>query len=87
MNWQKCVRCNVYFDQPNYLATAELCPDCWKYLPHYRLNPDGAIKTQGKKTGIELPHILKDITFPELLMYVVGNGICLLIVIFYLWFK
>jgi len=37
MNWQRCVRCGVYFDQPNNLATAELCPDCWKYLPHYRL--------------------------------------------------
>ena len=75
----------MYFDQPNYLATAELCPDCWKYLPHYRLK-DGSIKTK-EKLGIELPHILKDITFPEVLLYVIGNGLCLLVIAYYLWFK
>ena len=82
MNWQKCIRCNIYFDQPNYLAMAELCPDCWKYLPHYRLK-DGSIKTKESR----VPHILKDITFNEALMYIVGNGLCLLIVAYYLWFK
>ena len=87
MNWHQCVRCGVYFDQPNYLATAQLCPDCWKYLPHYRLNPDGAIKTKYEEEREWLPHILREITFPEALMYVIGNGLCLLIVIYYLWFK
>ena len=83
MNWQKCVRCNVYFDQPNYLATAELCPDCWKFLPHYKLTK-GSIKTK-EKSGI--PHILKDVSFTEILLYVIGNGLCLLIIAYYLWFK
>lgn len=86
MNWQRCVRCNVYFDQPNYLATAELCPDCWKYLPHYRLK-DGSIKTKHQEAKIGLPHILRDVTLQEVLLYTVGNGLCILIVIYYLWFK
>ena len=84
MNWQKCVRCNIYFDQPNYLATASLCPDCWKFLPHYKTVSNQKVS---KGPTHKLPHILKDITFPEILMYIIGNGLCLLIIVYYLWFK
>ena len=84
MNWQKCIRCSVYFDQPNYLATAELCPDCWKFLPHYRMKTE---QTVVKGPTYELPHILRGITLREALLYTIGNGLCVLIVIYYLWFK
>jgi len=37
MKWQRCVRCGVYYNQDNPLDTAQLCPDCWKALPHFKL--------------------------------------------------
>ena len=37
MKWQRCLRCGVYYNQENPFDTAELCPDCWKALPHFKI--------------------------------------------------
>jgi len=82
MHWQKCVRCGVYFDKQSQEAirrTAGLCPDCWKFLPHYRLTK-GAIKTKAKIEEKEWP-------LEYILLYILGCSLCLLVIGYYLWFK
>ena len=80
MYWQKCARCGVYYDIQARLTarrTAELCPKCWKYLPHYRLTK-GAIKTKAKIKEKEVP-------FDYILLYILGCSLCLLVIAYYLW--
>ncbi len=78
MHWQKCVRCGVHY-QPVKIQTAGLCPECWKFLPHYRLTK-GAIKTKAKikEEGWPIEYII---------LYFASCSLCLLIIGYYLWVK
>ena len=59
---------------------AYLCDECWNSMPHYKLGQIAAQKPDKGPTynGVELR---------EIVLYTIGNLICLAIIAFYLWFK
>ena len=76
MMWQRWIKCGVYYTQDNPLDTAQLCPDCWKALPHF-------------KVGF-LPKPRKGPTHNEaewrdIILLTLGNMLCLGIIAYYLW--
>ena len=79
MHWQKCARCGVHYQPVQRLDTAKLCPECWKFLPHYRLTK-GAIKTKAKMKEERVP-------LEYILLYALGCSLCLLVIAYYLWVK
>ena len=71
-------------EQPN--LKAYLCDECWNSMPHYKVDH---VKSQKPDRGptYNLPHILRDISLTEILLYTVGNLICMAIIGYYLWLK
>jgi len=59
---------------------AYLCDECWNSMPHYKL--DEVTPQRPEKgptyTGPE---------WREIILYTIGNLLCLAIVVYYLWFK
>jgi len=51
-------------------------------MPHYKM---GSIKPTKVKRGPT--YNIKDFTIGDILLYTVGNLICLGVVVYYLWFK
>ena len=84
--WHNCMKCRLHFMSEAPHLKAYLCDECWNSMPHYRTKD---VESQRPEKGPthNLPHILKDISLTEIMLYTVGNLICLAIVVYYLWFK
>ena len=84
--WHNCGKCKLHFMSEAPHLKAYLCDECWNKMPHYRMND---VESQRPEKGptYNLPHILKDVSLMEIMLYTIGNLICLAIVGYYLWFK
>jgi hypothetical protein len=55
---------------------AYLCDECWKAIPHF------TVKTTPKQTKSK-----NDINMKTIILYTIGNLLCLGVIAYYLWFK
>ena len=82
--WRNCMKCKIHYMSAEPHLRAYLCDECWNSMPHYRTTNIQKVK---KGPTHNLPHILRDISLTEIMLYTVGNLICVVIVLYYLWFK
>ena len=84
--WYNCGKCKIHFMSEHPHLRAYLCDECWDKMPHYRMKD---VESQRPEKGptYNLPHILRDISSTEIMLYTIGNLICLVIVAYYLWIK
>jgi len=84
--WHNCMKCKIHYMSEYPHIRAYLCDECWNSMPHYKV---GQVATQKPDRGPthNLPHILRDISLTEIMLYTVGSLICLAIIAFYLWVK
>ena len=61
---------------------AYLCDECWNSMPHFKVGNMKPLKVSKGPT-----HNKSDFTIGDILLYTVGNVICLGIIAYYLWFK
>ena len=81
-----CGKCKLHFMSVAPHLKAYLCDECWNSMPHYRTK-DVESQRHDKGPTYNLPHLLKDISFTEIMLYTLGNLLCVAIVVYYLWFK
>ncbi len=80
--WHNCNRCKIHYMSEEPHIRAYLCDECWFSLPHYSASK--MYKTPQKPdkgptyNGVELR---------EIVLYTIGNLICMAIIAYYLWFK
>jgi hypothetical protein len=55
---------------------AYLCDECWNAIPHF------TVKTTPKKVKPK-----SDINIGTIILYTIGNLLCLGVIAYYLWFK
>ena len=55
---------------------AYLCDECWRAIPHFTVK---SIQKPVKKKD--------DINMKTIILYTIGNLICLGVIAYYLWFK
>ena len=63
---------------------AYLCDECWNAIPHFQVKNVQAVQRKVMKGPT---HNRKDFTIGEILLYTVGNLLCLMVIGYYLWFK
>ena len=77
--WHNCSKCRIHYMSEQPHLRAYLCDECWNSMPHYKVN--NIVKRPTKKKG------RSDFSLREILLYTVGNFICLTIIGYYLLFK
>ena len=77
--WHNCNRCHIHYMSEQPHIRAYLCDECWNAIPHFQVKSVQAVqrKVMTKK---------KDYGIGEILLYTVGNLICLTVIGYYLWF-
>ena len=77
--WHNCNRCKIHYMSEEPHIRAYLCDECWNSIPHFQVKSVQAVqrKVMTKK---------KDYGIGEILLYTVGNLICLTVIGYYLWF-
>ena len=74
--WHNCNNCRIHYMSEAPHLKAYLCDECWNKIPHFIV---------GKKPKkIEKP---KGYSVGQILLYTVGNILCLVVIGYYLWFK
>ena len=77
--WHNCNRCKTHYTSEAPHLRAYLCDECWKAIPHFQVKNVQSVKGPTYKT--------KDFNWKEIILYSIGNVICLGIIAYYLWFK
>ena len=82
--WHNCQMCKIHYmsEYPN--LRAYLCDECWNSIPHMKVINMPKVS---KGPTYNWPHIMRDISVTEILLYTVGNLLCLIVIGYYLWFK
>ena len=78
--WHNCNRCKTHYTSEAPHIRAYLCDECWNAVPHFTVKKPIA-KRPTKKLG------RRDYSLREILLYSVGNLLCLIVIGYYLWFK
>ena len=78
--WNNCTMCRIHYMSEAPHIKAYLCDECWKRIPHYKLNNLKSKKQMNKEKK-------SNNNIGNILLYTVGNLICILIVVYYLLFK
>ena len=78
--WHNCNKCRIHYMSEEPHIRAYLCDECWNSIPHYKVQMPIA-KRPTKKPG------KSDWSLSDILLYTVGNLICLTVIGYYLWFK
>ena len=81
--WHNCNMCRIHYMSESPHIRAYLCDECWNKTPHFKVE----MPKVKKGPTHNLPHILRDISLTEILLYTVGNLLCLAVVGYYLWFR
>jgi hypothetical protein len=76
--WHNCNRCRIHFTSEEPHLKAYLCDECWTTLPHY------SVKHMTKKKQIKKE---EDYSIGQIVLYTLGNLLCLGVIAYYLWFK
>ena len=82
--WHNCHKCRIHFMSEEPHLKAYLCDECWKSMPHYRVN-EKIIKQQKPMRGPTFDLRSRDLI--GALLYILGCSICLAIIAYYLWWK
>ena len=78
--WHNCNRCRTHYTSEAPHLKAYLCDDCWGAIPHFKVEtPQLKRKVMKKKDN--------DIDWKTIILYTIGNLICLGVIAYYLWFK
>ena len=75
--WHNCNRCRIHYMSDDPQLRAYLCDDCWGSIPHYH------VKNVQKKV---IPKS-NDIELGTIILYTIGNLLCLGVIAYYLWFR
>ena len=78
--WHNCSKCKTHYTSEEPHLRAYLCNECWDAMPKYK-----AVYPQKVKKGST--HNTKDFNWKEIILYSIGNLICLTVIAYYLWFK
>ena len=81
--WHNCQMCRIHYMSEYPHLRANLCDECWNSIPHMKV----VMPKVKKGPTHNLPHILRDISLAEILLYTLGNLLCLVVIGYYLWFK
>ena len=79
--WHNCNRCKTHYTSEAPHLKAYLCDDCWGAIPHFQVKSVQTVKRKvmNKKD--------KDIDWGTIILYTIGNLICLGVIAYYLWIK
>ena len=75
--WHNCNRCRIHYMSDDPQLRAYLCDDCWGSIPHYH------VKNVQKKV---IPKS-NDNEWGTIILYTIGNLLCLGVIAYYLWFR
>ena len=78
--WHNCSRCHTHYTSEAPHLRAYLCDECWNAIPHFQVK-----NVQKIKKGST--HNTKDFNWKEIILYSIGNLICLGVIAYYLWFR
>ena len=84
--WHNCMKCRLHFMSEAPHLKAYLCDECWNSMPHYSMT-QVTPQQPDKGPTHNWVHLIRSLTFSDILLYIIGNGLCILIVVYYLWFK
>ena len=59
---------------------AYLCDECWKAIPHFQVKSVQAVQRKVMKKS-------NDINWGTIMLYTIGNILCLGVIAYYLWFN
>ena len=59
---------------------AYLCDECWKAIPHFQVKSVQAVQRKVIKKN-------KDINWKTIVLYTIGNLLCLATIGYYLWLR
>ncbi len=79
--WHNCNRCKTHYTSEAPHLKAYLCDDCWRAIPHFQVKRVQSVqkKVMKKKSN--------DINWGTIILYTIGNLICLGVIAYYMWFK
>ena len=65
-------------EQPH--LKAYLCDECWKAIPHFQVKSVQTVQKKVMKKN-------KDINWKTIVLYTIGNLLCLATMVYYLWLR
>jgi len=68
-------------EQPH--LKAYLCDECWKAIPHFIVKNTN-VKVGNNKLG---DYYIGDINWKTIVLYTIGNLLCLATMVYYLWLR
>ena len=78
--WHNCVKCKIHYMSEQPHLRAYLCDECWNSMPHYKV--DHVVSQKPTKGPT-----YNEVELREIVLYTIGNLICMAIIAYYLWFK
>ena len=78
--WHNCNRCKTHYTSEAPHLKAYLCDDCWKAIPHFQVKSVQTVQRKVMKKN-------NDINWGTIILYTIGNLICLGVIAYYMWFK
>ena len=82
--WNNCHRCKIHYMSEEPSIRAYLCDECWNSIPHFQVKNVQAVQRKVMKGPT---HNATDFTIGDILLYTVGNLLCLMVIGYYLWFR
>ena len=82
--WHNCNRCRTHYTSEAPHLRAYLCDECWNAIPHFQVKN---VQTMQRKVMKGPTYNKKDFNWKEIILYSIGNLICLGVIAYYLWFK
>ena len=79
--WHNCNRCKTHYTSEAPHLKAYLCDDCWAAIPHFQVKNVQTVQRKVMKKKD------KDIDWGTIILYTIGNLICLGVIAYYLWIK
>ena len=78
--WHNCNRCKTHYTSEAPHLKAYLCDDCWKAIPHFQVKSVQTVQRKVMKKN-------NDINWGTIILYTIGNLICLGVIAYYMWFR
>ena len=78
--WHNCNMCRIHYMSEEPHIRAYLCDECWNSVPHFKVDKPPIAKRPAQSSR-------SDWSLSDILLYTVGNLICLAVIGYYLWFK
>ena len=78
--WHNCNRSKTHYTSEAPHLKAYLCDDCWKAIPHFQVKSVQTVQRKVMKKN-------NDINWGTIILYTIGNILCLGVIAYYLWFR